>query len=592
MTAVATGSSEQGTSSPSATRYRRGHGRHALNEPVVGMAPTPDGVGTGSEAADGGMFKFGDAGFFGSAGSLHLNKSVVGMAPTHDGEGYWMVASDGGIFAYGDAPFEGSMGSHHLNKPIVGMVPTHDGRGYWMVASDGGIFAFGDAPFEGSLGARPPQAQSSTWLRPPTTTDTGWWPRTARSTRSVTARTTGQWWVAAPATSLAATPAGGYWVLTSDGGGTSLRQCGELRVAVDGPASAVGRSEWPTTTTDAPSGAASGAPRCPAVGRADIWISALTPSSGTAGGGDTIEISGSGISGATAVEFGNNGSSDYTVNSPTAPSRRWRRSGQARWRSEWSRPPARSKPTRQDKFTYVPTGQSPITAQARTSRSVAYPPCSPVTTPTSWPPTGAPTPGAVAWPPRPRSTPSSPRSAQFPRAVLGLPRTMAMNINTHQLDWQPLDNVFYAAAKYHVYLIPAISDQAGTCDGGHWQDPAWYSGGFMDVYNSATNSDGRGLTPLSYWNYMNALVSRYADSPALGMWEPMSEAEASTCPAARAEQLLGQPDLSRRGRAAAALEYFFTTVGAQIHRLDPTHLVEAAYSAEASAARPAATTRA
>ena len=120
---------------------------------------------------------------------------------------------------------------------------------------------------------------------------------------------------------------------------------------------------------------------------------------------------------------------------------------------------------------------------------------------------------------------------RFPCPVLGFQGTMATNVHTGQLDWAPLDNVFYTAARYHVYLIPVISDQGGTCDGGHWQNPDWYSGGFKDVYNSADNSDGLGLTPLSYWDYMNALVSRYADSPALGMWEPMSEAEASTCPA-------------------------------------------------------------
>ena len=62
--------------------------------------------------------------------------------------------------------------------------------------------------------------------------------------------------------------------------------------------------------------------------------------------------------------------------------------------------------------------------------------------------------------------------------------------------------------------------------------PPGTRGGSCDVYNSPTDSDGRGLTPLSYWDYMKDLVSRYADSPALGMWEPMSEAEASTCPAA------------------------------------------------------------
>ena len=77
---------------------------------------------------------------------LHpLNKPIVGMAPTPDGGGYWLVASDGGIFSYGDAGFFGSTGSIHLNKPIVGMAPTPDGGGYWLVASDGGIFSFGDA---------------------------------------------------------------------------------------------------------------------------------------------------------------------------------------------------------------------------------------------------------------------------------------------------------------------------------------------------------------------------------------------------------------------------------------------------------------
>ena len=44
-------------------------------------------------------------------------------------------------------------------------------------------------------------------------------------------------------------------------------------------------------------------------------------------------------------------------------------------------------------------------------------------------------------------------------------------------------------------------------------------------------TDGTGLTPLSYWTYLQDIVNRYKSSPALGMWEPISEAEASTCPA-------------------------------------------------------------
>ena len=75
-------------------------------------------------ASDGGIFSYGDAGFHGSAGALALNRPIVGMAPTPDGAGYWLVASDGGIFSYGDAGFHGSAGALALNRPIVGMAAT------------------------------------------------------------------------------------------------------------------------------------------------------------------------------------------------------------------------------------------------------------------------------------------------------------------------------------------------------------------------------------------------------------------------------------------------------------------------------------
>ena len=70
---------------------------------------------------------------------------IVGMAATADGRGYWLVAADGGIFAFGDAAFYGSIGRIALN-PTGSRDGIHDdGKGYWLVASDGGIFAFGDA---------------------------------------------------------------------------------------------------------------------------------------------------------------------------------------------------------------------------------------------------------------------------------------------------------------------------------------------------------------------------------------------------------------------------------------------------------------
>jgi hypothetical protein len=121
-----------------------------LNAPIVGAAAVPNGSGYWLVGADGGVFAFGQAVFYGSTGSLHLNQPIVGIHATPDGLGYWEVASDGGVFAFGDAAFHGSTGALHLNQPIVGIQPTPDGAGYWLVASDGGAFAFGDAAFYGS----------------------------------------------------------------------------------------------------------------------------------------------------------------------------------------------------------------------------------------------------------------------------------------------------------------------------------------------------------------------------------------------------------------------------------------------------------
>lgn len=76
--------------------------------------------------------------------------NCVGMASTPTNKGYWLVQADGGVFAFGDAHFYGSLGNVALNKPIVGIGATTDGGGYWLVAGDGGVFPFGNATFEGA----------------------------------------------------------------------------------------------------------------------------------------------------------------------------------------------------------------------------------------------------------------------------------------------------------------------------------------------------------------------------------------------------------------------------------------------------------
>ena len=100
-------------------------------------------------ASDGGIFAFGDAGFFGSTGAIKLSKRIQQMAATPTGKGYWMVAGDGGIFAFGDAAFYGSAVDGGAEKRIVDMAPSATGKGYYITASNGAVYAYGDAKHYG-----------------------------------------------------------------------------------------------------------------------------------------------------------------------------------------------------------------------------------------------------------------------------------------------------------------------------------------------------------------------------------------------------------------------------------------------------------
>ncbi len=119
--------------------------------------------------ADGGSFTFGGCQFFGAAGTgdrvraaasnitapqslKKLNAPMVGFAMIPADTGYWQAGADGGVFTFGAAKFYGSMGDKTLNNPIIGIASSPTGNGYYLVASDGGVFTFGDAPYLGSTG--------------------------------------------------------------------------------------------------------------------------------------------------------------------------------------------------------------------------------------------------------------------------------------------------------------------------------------------------------------------------------------------------------------------------------------------------------
>ncbi len=121
--------------------------------PVVGIAALPSGSGYWLVADDGGVFAFGSAPFIGSLGGRRLSAPITSMAATPTGAGYWLVARDGAVFAFGDAAYHGAPPATALNGAVVGIASSPSGRGYWLAAEDGGVFAFGDAPFLGAMDA-------------------------------------------------------------------------------------------------------------------------------------------------------------------------------------------------------------------------------------------------------------------------------------------------------------------------------------------------------------------------------------------------------------------------------------------------------
>jgi mannan endo-1,4-beta-mannosidase len=123
------------------------------------------------------------------------------------------------------------------------------------------------------------------------------------------------------------------------------------------------------------------------------------------------------------------------------------------------------------------------------------------------------------------------------------------NLSTGKRDWGPIDRVVQSAERTHQRLLFVLADQWANCPGEQYKDAAFYRGGYQTSVPPGEVE--------TYWAWVRDVVTRYRSSPAVGMWEPLSEA---------------QGDCSTIG--SDGLRRFFDSVGGLIKSIDSKHLVE------------------
>lgn len=135
--------------------------------------------------------------------------------------------------------------------------------------------------------------------------------------------------------------------------------------------------------------------------------------------------------------------------------------------------------------------------------------------------------------------------------------SLAVNAHTGQLDFSALDAVVRAAERHGQLLIAVLSSNEGSCEGDTFKDYAWYAGGWRTTITP-------GL-PMTFRAWMDTVVQRWADSPALAGWTAVGEPEPSDCrdPQCHWAQRYCHPD------SADVLRAFYDDTGARIRELDP-----------------------
>ena len=120
-------------------------------------------------------------------------------------------------------------------------------------------------------------------------------------------------------------------------------------------------------------------------------------------------------------------------------------------------------------------------------------------------------------------------------------------------DWTRMDATLAAAAAHGEKIVAVLANEWNYCDGPTKFLPWWQSG-------YATTVNAGELT--SYRQWVAEIVSRYANNPAIGIWQLVNEGEARNADGSCSE-----------ATAMTAMRSFADDVGGLIHTLDHNHLV-------------------
>ena len=139
--------------------------------------------------------------------------------------------------------------------------------------------------------------------------------------------------------------------------------------------------------------------------------------------------------------------------------------------------------------------------------------------------------------------------------------SLAVDEDTGELDFGPLDAVFEAAERHGQLLNAVLANSEGSCEGGEFKGHDWFVGQWRTQVLPSE--------PMSYGDWVDTAVRRWRDSAAAAAWTPVGEPEPSICAAQGCDwQVRDCP-----ADAAVVVRTFVDEVGERIRALDPDALI-------------------